>query len=43
LDIEIDEAGLARYGKRYFEMTSSGLAIMTLRSKGLFTALKKRR
>ena len=47
LGIEIDDARLARYGKKYFEITSSGLAIKTIRDKGLFTALrlarKKRR
>ncbi len=40
LGIEIDEARLARYGEKYFEITSSGLAIKTIRDKGLFTALK---
>lgn len=47
LGIEIDEARLARYGEKYFEITSSGLALKTIRDKGLFTALrlarKKRR
>jgi len=40
LGIEIDEDKLARYGEKYFEITSSGLAIKTIRDKGLFTALK---
>ena len=40
LGIEIDDARLARYGEKYFEITSSGLAIKTIRDKGLFTALK---
>lgn len=47
LGIEIDEARLARYGEKYFEITSRGLAVKTIRDKGLFTALrlarKKRR
>ena len=47
LGIEIDEDKLARYGEKYFEITSSGLALKTIRDKGLFTALrlarKKRR
>ena len=40
LGIEIDEDKLARYGEKYFEITSSGLALKTIRDKGLFTALK---
>jgi L-alanine-DL-glutamate epimerase-like enolase superfamily enzyme len=40
LGIEIDEEKLARYGERYFEITSRGLAVKTIRDKGLFTALK---
>jgi D-galactarolactone cycloisomerase len=40
LGIEIDQDKLARYGEKYFEMTSSGLAIKTIRDKGLFAALK---
>jgi D-galactarolactone cycloisomerase len=40
LGIEIDEDKLARYGQRYFEITSSGLAMKTIRDKGLLTALK---
>jgi D-galactarolactone cycloisomerase len=40
LGIEIDEGKLARYGQKYFEMTSTGLAIKTIRDKGLFAALK---
>jgi hypothetical protein len=40
LGIEIDEDKLARYGEKYFEITASGLAIKTIRDKGLFTALK---
>jgi L-alanine-DL-glutamate epimerase-like enolase superfamily enzyme len=47
LGIEIDEDKLSRYGEKYFEMTSTGLAVKTIRDKGLFTALrlarKKRR
>ena len=46
LGIELDEEKLARYGRRYFEITSRGIAIKTVREKGLFTALslaRKRR
>ena len=47
LGIEIDEAQLARYGEKFFDMTTKGIAIKTIREKGLFTALrlarKKRR
>jgi D-galactarolactone cycloisomerase len=47
LGIELDEDKLARYGQKYFEMTSTGLAVKTIRDKGLFSALrlarKKRR
>ena len=39
LGIEIDDARLARYGEKYFEITSSGLAIKTIRDKGLFLSL----
>jgi L-alanine-DL-glutamate epimerase-like enolase superfamily enzyme len=40
LGIELDEDKLARYGEKYFEITSQGLAIKTIRDKGLFSALK---
>ena len=46
LGIELDEENLARYGAKYFEITSRGIAIKTVRDKGLFTALslaRKRR
>jgi L-alanine-DL-glutamate epimerase-like enolase superfamily enzyme len=46
LGIELDEDKLARYGRKYFEITSRGIAIKTIRDKGLFTALslsRKRR
>ena len=46
LGIELDEDKLARYGRKYFEITSRGIAIKTVRDKGLFTALslsRKRR
>jgi hypothetical protein len=47
LGIEVDEDKLARYGERYFEITSRGIAVKTIREKGLFAALrlarKKRR
>ena len=46
LGIELDEDKLARYGQKYFEITSRGIALKTVREKGLFTALslaRKRR
>jgi len=46
LGIELDEDKLARYGHKYFEITSRGIALKTIRDKGLFTALslaRKRR
>ena len=47
LGIEIDEDKLARYGEKFFDMTTRGIAVKTIREKGFFTALrlarKKRR
>jgi len=46
LGIELDEEKLARFGRKYFEITSRGIAIKTVRDKGLFAALslaRKRR
>jgi D-galactarolactone cycloisomerase len=40
LGIELDEDKLARYGEKYFEITSRGIALKTIREKGLFTALR---
>jgi D-galactarolactone cycloisomerase len=40
LGIELDEDKLARYGDKYFEITSRGIALKTIRQKGLFTALR---
>ncbi len=40
LGIVIDEDKLRRYGTKFFEMTSRGLAVKTIREKGLFTALR---
>lgn len=40
LGIELDEDKLARYGKKYFEMTSRGLAMKTVRDKGFLNALR---
>jgi D-galactarolactone cycloisomerase len=40
LGIELDEDKLARFGERYFEITSRGIAVKTIRDKGLFTALR---
>ena len=36
----IDEEKLARYGEKFFEITSRGIAMKTIREKGLFTALR---
>jgi hypothetical protein len=47
LGIEIDPEKLARYGEKFFDITTRGIAIKTIREKGFFTALrlarKKRR
>ncbi len=40
LGIEIDEQLLKRYGKKFFDITTRGVAVNTIREKGLFTALK---
>jgi L-alanine-DL-glutamate epimerase-like enolase superfamily enzyme len=40
LGIELDEDKLAHYGKRYFSITSRGIAVKTVRDKGLLTALR---
>jgi hypothetical protein len=40
LGIKLDEEKLARYGERYFEITSTGIAVKTIREKGLFAALR---
>jgi L-alanine-DL-glutamate epimerase-like enolase superfamily enzyme len=40
LGIEIDEDSLGRYGEKFFEITTKGIAVKTIREKGLFTALK---
>jgi len=40
LGIELDEDKLARYGEKYFEITSRGIAMKTVRDKGLLTALR---
>ncbi len=40
LGIELDGAQLQRYSEKFFEMTSRGIAVKTVREKGLFTALK---
>jgi D-galactarolactone cycloisomerase len=47
LGIELDEDKLAYYGEKFFEITTRGIAIKTIKEKGFFTALrlaaKKRR
>jgi L-alanine-DL-glutamate epimerase-like enolase superfamily enzyme len=40
LGIELDEEKLARYGEKFFEITSRGIAMKTIREKGLLTALR---
>ena len=40
LGIVLDENKVARYAEKYFEITSRGLAVKTIREKGLFTALR---
>jgi L-alanine-DL-glutamate epimerase-like enolase superfamily enzyme len=40
LGIDLDDDKLAHYGEKYFEITSRGIAVKTIREKGLFTALK---
>jgi D-galactarolactone cycloisomerase len=40
LGIQLDEDKLARFGEKYFEITSRGIAVKTIRDKGLFTALR---
>jgi L-alanine-DL-glutamate epimerase-like enolase superfamily enzyme len=38
--IEIDEEKLQRFGEKFFEITSRGMAVKAVREKGLFTALR---
>ncbi|HSR31591.1 MAG TPA: mandelate racemase/muconate lactonizing enzyme family protein [Anaerolineae bacterium] len=40
LGITLDEDKLAHYAVKYFEITSRGIALKTVREKGLFTALR---
>jgi D-galactarolactone cycloisomerase len=40
LGFEIDEQALRRYGRKFFEMTPGGLAVKTIKQRGLFAALK---
>lgn len=40
LGFEIDEQALSRYGRKFFEMTPGGLAVKTIKQRGLFNALK---
>jgi L-alanine-DL-glutamate epimerase-like enolase superfamily enzyme len=40
LGIELDEGALARYGEKFFEITSRGIAVKTIREKGLLAALR---
>ncbi len=40
LGIVIDEDKLTHYGEKYFEITARGIAVKTIREKGLLTALR---
>jgi L-alanine-DL-glutamate epimerase-like enolase superfamily enzyme len=40
LGVQLDEDKLKRYGEKYFEITSRGIAVKTIREKGLFAALQ---
>ena len=40
LGIVLDEDKLARYGEKFFDITTRGIAVKTIREKGLFTALR---
>jgi L-alanine-DL-glutamate epimerase-like enolase superfamily enzyme len=40
LGIVLDEEKLAHYGEKYFQITSRGIAMKTIRDKGIFTALR---
>ncbi|MCU0989842.1 MAG: hypothetical protein MUE63_09735, partial [Xanthomonadales bacterium] len=40
LGIVLDEDQLRHYGEKYFEITTRGIAVKTIREKGLFTALR---
>jgi len=40
LGIELDGDKLARYGEKYFEITARGIAVKTVRDKGLLAALR---
>lgn len=42
LGIVIDPDKLARFGEKYFDMSARGLAVKTVREKGLLTALRLR-
>jgi len=39
LGIEIDDEKLQRYGEKFFDISTRGIAVKTIREKGLFTAL----
>jgi hypothetical protein len=38
--IELDEDKQAHYGDKFFEITTKGIAVKTVREKGLFTSLR---
>jgi len=40
LGIVLDPEQLRRYGERFFDITTRGIAVKTIREKGLFTALR---
>ena len=40
MGIELDEEKLARYGEKFFDITKRGIAMKTIREKGLLAALR---
>jgi L-alanine-DL-glutamate epimerase-like enolase superfamily enzyme len=40
LGVVLDEDQLRRYGEKFFDITTRGIAVKTIREKGLFTALR---
>lgn len=40
LGVVLDEDALQRYGEKFFDITTRGIAVKTIREKGLFTALR---
>jgi L-alanine-DL-glutamate epimerase-like enolase superfamily enzyme len=40
LGVVLDDGALQRYGEKFFDITTRGIAVKTIREKGLFTALR---